>query len=565
MYHCFSPQIPDNVRNQTVLSEIKKAAVKYQNMEIKELPYSKYKIYFETGSRGEYEADYIEHRRRLNVYTAMALSSEENIWSSGLEDIIWAICNEFTWAFPAHIKDENDIIESSITVDLFAAETGLALSEICYLLSNRLSPLVIGRVQQEVRKRLIKPYTERNLTFHKDNWSAVCAGCIGMMVMYWGSREEYDLIEEKVMRSMEDFIGSYQDDGCCLEGALYWGYGFGYFCYFAQMLREYSDGKKDLFALEKVKQIAMFRQKIYLEKNIVVPFADAPHNYNYHIGLLHFLAAEYDEVEVPDESYAACFDDDIRHRFADFIRDFYWYHPGLKGEKKQENSIIFSQSQWYIKKLEHYSFAAKGGRNNEPHNHNDIGNFIIFSDGKFIIDDLGWPEYDRDYFGEKRYENICASSAGHSVPVLNGIYQERGKNHYSTLLEAGEKTVSFDLTKAYPAGSCETLIRTFSIREKEICLEDRISGIHGTIKERFVTRIPPVIKEQTVIIDEWRIECSDSVASIELEEKEFRPRLSVCKMDMQEVEKAYFVDFVFSPVENEKRVRFIIKKAYPEP
>ena len=34
--HCFSPQIPDNVRNQMVLSEIKKAAVKYQNMEIKE-------------------------------------------------------------------------------------------------------------------------------------------------------------------------------------------------------------------------------------------------------------------------------------------------------------------------------------------------------------------------------------------------------------------------------------------------------------------------------------------------------------------------------------------------
>ena len=125
--------------------------------------------------------------------------------------------------------------------------------------------------------------------------------------------------------------------------------------------------------------------------------------------------------------------------------------------------------------------------------------------------------------------------------------------------------MSFDLTKAYPAGSCETLIRTFSIREKEICLEDRISGIHGTIKERFVTRIPPVIKEQTVIIDEWGIECSDSAASIELEEKEFRPRLSVCKMDMQEVEKAYFVDFVFSPVENEKRVRVIIKKAYPEP
>ena len=162
MYNHFAPTIPDNPRNRRLLEDIRKAAEQYQEQPIKDLPFSKYMIYFQSGSRLEYEADYIEHRRRLNVYAIMALSTKEDVWIKGLEDILWAICNEYTWAFPAHLKDVTDIGECSITVDLFSAETGLTLSEVCHLLGDWISPIVKDRVEKEVRRRLIQPYTERN-------------------------------------------------------------------------------------------------------------------------------------------------------------------------------------------------------------------------------------------------------------------------------------------------------------------------------------------------------------------------------------------------------------------
>ncbi|GEM_PF-5596712 len=70
---------------------------------------------------------------------------------------------------------------------------------------------------------------------------------------------------------------------------LYQAYGFGHYCYAAAMLREYTNGKIDLFKAEKVKKSAEFMQKAYLDGNLCLPFADAPHNYNYNIGMWNFL------------------------------------------------------------------------------------------------------------------------------------------------------------------------------------------------------------------------------------------------------------------------------------
>lgn len=558
----FSQMIPDNMRNKRMLGEIRQAALQYQEKEIPELPFSKYRIYFETGSRIEYEACYIDRRRRLNVYTAMVLSSKEDMWVKGLEDILWAVCNEFTWAFPAHIKDENDLSESSTTIDLFAAETAMAVSEACNLAGGRISPLVRNRVKAEVERRILKPYREGNIRFHKDNWSAVCAGCVAMAALYWTGYEGYLAIEEKVMSSMKEFLDSYEADGCCLEGILYWGYGFGYFCYFAHMLRWFSHGKTDLFRWEKVKQIALFRQRVSLEKDVAVPFADAPHNYGCHIGLTHLLAKEYEEAEVPDETDTAWFDEDIRHRFADFIRDLYWYDPDLKKTRRKEELVIFEKSQWYLARKPSYSFAAKGGRNNEPHNHNDIGHFILYADGRFLLDDLGWPEYDGDYFGEKRYENLCASSFGHSVPILGETGQGKGKDYTGCFLKAEKSFLQMDISAAYPKGACTKLIREFQLSETSVTLKDYMEGATGSVKERFITRILPVAEnENSVKIGGWRICLLNMPASVAIETHHFQPRLSICKMDMKPVETVWCIDFIIR--EENPEPTFLIEKIDP--
>lgn len=557
----FSSSIPDNPRNRKLLEHIRQAGLGYLGTAIPELPFSKYQIYFETGSRVEYEACYIDRRRRLNVYTALSISLGESVWLNGLEDILWAICNEFTWAFPAHIKDETDLWESSRTIDLFAAETGMAVSEACFLAGEKLSPLVRKRVEEEVKRRLLIPYQQRDIRFHKDNWSAVCAGCIAMAAMYWDGYEGYLAIEKKVLTSMKDFLDSYEADGCCLEGILYWGYGYGYFCYFAHMLRWFSRGKTDLFRSEKVKQMALFAQKISLGQDAAVPFADAPHSYRPHIGLIHLLAKEYDEVTLPHESCTCWFDDDIRHRFADFVRDLYWYDPALEKENRNEELVIFEKSQWYLSRRPLYSFAAKGGRNHEPHNHNDIGHFILYADGQFVLDDLGWPEYDSAYFTEKRYENLCASSFGHSVPILNGTGQAAGKEHRGSFMRAEKNFLQMDITRAYTDGTCRKLIREFALQNTSIRLTDHLEGVTGQVKERFITRIPPVIESpSSLTIGGWRLTADCTAGMFTAGKTYFYPRLSICRMDMKPVETVWCIDFI---VKEPRKLTFLIEKIHP--
>ena len=71
-----------------------------------------------------------------------------------LEDTMWAICDEYTWALPAHMNGNQGIYvnyqSDRYTIDLFAAETGQALAEIIRLLGDKLNPLVVKRAKEEI-------------------------------------------------------------------------------------------------------------------------------------------------------------------------------------------------------------------------------------------------------------------------------------------------------------------------------------------------------------------------------------------------------------------------------
>ena len=92
-----------NAHTEKLLVKVRAAAEKYQGTAIHALPYSKFKLFMEQGSRVEYEDEYIAHRRRMNVFAVMTLAEPENeVWLSELEDALWSICDEYTWALPAH-------------------------------------------------------------------------------------------------------------------------------------------------------------------------------------------------------------------------------------------------------------------------------------------------------------------------------------------------------------------------------------------------------------------------------------------------------------------------------
>lgn len=563
MYKQTGKRIPDNEHNRSMLKAVRRAAEQYLEEPILSLPYSRYRLYDQTGSRVEYEADYIAHRRRLNVFAAMALSSDEPCWLSGLCDIIWAICDEFSWAFPAHIRGGADAgaAERETTVDLFCAETGFALSEIYHLLGQRLPQLVCERLVREVRRRVIAPFLTENITWGESNWSAVCAAGVGAALIYVGSRQEFEQAKAHLYSCLDDFLNSYQDDGCCLEGPLYWSYGFGYFTYIAALLRDFTGGETDLFQSEKVHTIARFWKRASLEKTVVLPFADAPHNMNFNIGLLHFLCKEYSDMTPPDSRYEALFGDDIRYRYADFIRNFFWYDPALDSSSsavcQKAGFDVMPVSQWYVARRHNYTFACKGGHNDEPHNHNDLGSFIVYSEGHFIFDDLGWSEYYNGYFGPQRYDNICASSRGHSVPIVDGVFQSDGAAYRTKMSGCDADHVSYEMAQAYDLDALCGLGRRFDLESNGVLMTDVFTGDVHTITERFVTRVPPSVEKEGVYIGSCLL-CCDTEAKITVASETFSPRLSICKMDMQPLETAYLIDFHFAAQKADTKVCFRI-------
>ncbi len=548
-------KIPDTERNRKILELVEKDAVSFLNEPVKSLLFSDFKLYYETGSRTEYEDEYMLHRKRLNVMTAMALSSDDKKWIYALEDILWAICDEYTWEFPAHIGKNSSAEDFVTSIGLFAAETGFALAEICYLLGDELNKLVYDRVQYELRRRIINPYIKTDMQWGKDNWSAVCGGAVGCTIMYCGTNEEFELVKKRLLNSMDKFLSSYNDDGCCLEGMLYWGYGFSYFCFFAHMLREYTHGEINLFENKKVKKIAMFPSRVYISGDDVIPYADTPHNFRYSLGLLCFLKREYEEIELPPACAVAEYGYDKRNRFADFIRSFYWCDEDVVTAEKSNNYFLFEKSQWYILRKDKYFFSAKGGTNDEPHNHNDMGGFIIYSKNKYLIDDLGWPDYDSNYFSENRYENLCASSFGHSVPIINGQGQAEGEKHKAEIISSSENELVLNITAAYALPQLQSVKRKFVFNDDNIILTDSFKGEISSITERFVTRVKPIVKGNRVIIDDLTIEYDTE--NIRVTQDTFKPRLNICDMNMKPVEDVYLIDCIYGAA-GEVNIKFIL-------
>ena len=105
------------------------------------------------------------------------------------------------------------------------------------------------------------------------------------------------------------------------------------------------------------------------------------------------------------------------------------------------------------------SLAIKGGSNGEPHNHNDIGSFVVGVGSRILCGDPGIPVYISKTVG------IIRSSAMHPVPMPNGVMQKRGEQFKGKLLavENDDRHSLFriDLAGAYPSNAgIAKLVRT---------------------------------------------------------------------------------------------------------
>jgi hypothetical protein len=139
--------------------------------------------------------------------------------------------------------------------------------------------------------------------------------------------------------------------------------------------------------------------------------------------------------------------------------------------------------------------AAQGGHNGESHNHNDVGNFIVYADGEPVIIDVGVETYTAKTFSADRYTIWTMQSAYHNLPTINGVQQKDGKEysardvHYTSGDTAA--TLSMDIAPAYPReAGVRTWQRTLTlVRGREVTVHDAyaLDTLKGGIRLTLMT------------------------------------------------------------------------------
>ncbi|WP_020521595.1 heparinase II/III domain-containing protein [Catelliglobosispora koreensis] len=462
------------------------------------LTFGAYEDYFRTGRRLVYEELYFRRRATLTAQVAEALL-KPGVSTAMLCDTLWSVCDEYTWALPAHVGGCADPRQC---VDLFAAETAHTLAETVAALDSRLDPMVTARVREEIDRRVFVPYSgSLPLAWEGfgNNWESVCGGAVGMAALALLGRSTKDSDRLTVMldrsrRAMDRFLAGFGDDGGCLEGISYWVYGFGYFVYFAEALREHTG--EDLMVAPKIREIAAFASRVALGGGAYASFSDTTDRPWFPAGLLTRLAERFG---TPPPEKVPSFHDDHCYRWAHVSRNLAWFDSIVPQVRGQLTSFL-PDAGWVIDRGRH-AFAAKGGHNDEPHNHNDLGHFILHTHGESVLADLGAAEYTSEYFGTNRYESPYASALGHSVPVVDGNEQLPGRERAARVLhyQANDDGAEFDLelTAAYEVAGLRSLVRRFRwSRSGRLELTDEVTADRPlTVDEMFISRHRPSLSD----------------------------------------------------------------------
>ncbi|MGG1515432.1 heparinase II/III family protein [Paenibacillus oryzisoli] len=515
-------------------------AESYLNYEWPSLPATLFMEFSRTGDRKRYESRYFARRRALQVLALGEWLEGKGTFMNDLVDGIWAICEETTWVLPAHLYMTKSKMEpiadiDEPVIDLFASETGALLAWILYILERPLaevSPLLVSRMHRELKERIITPYLTRSdfwwmlevNPFGINNWAPWCtSNCLSVILLHESDQAKRVNCVAKAMRTLDLFLAHYPKDGGCDEGSSYWYRAGGSLFECLEHLYVASGGKIDIFDESLIREIGSFMSKVYIADDYFVNFADGAarnlgipaclYRYGERIGNsslsaigrhLHKLGRLQGRLLQADSLYRelteiACYDGLQTNGGEDqiFLSDA-WL-PDLQVITARELSGA----------AEGFYIAAKGGHNAENHNHNDIGQFIVYLDGKPVLVDPGVGTYTAQTFSEGRYEIWTMQSSYHNLPTINGYQQQAGRKYSAKACkyeaDLDYAMMSVDLSGAYPdEADLARWLRTITLHrslESKVTIAEEVAMREefGDVCMHLITPCLPRINENNEI------------------------------------------------------------------
>jgi len=506
-------------KEHKVLSEIlsyykKEYSENYQGKPIEVLPYKEHKQVYITGNRTSFEKYYFDRRKRLFLLQALAMFDDSYL--EDLEDLISAICEEYMWILPIHCVNLETKLFDKTEIDLFCSETALYLSETLYIFKDKLCPEIRSRIITELKERIIDNYESRTFKYEtfSSNWASVCACGIGATYLLVFP-DRFNNVKERLLKQFEIYLKSIDYEGYCYEGVNYWQYGFGFFCLFFSLYKNLNYSLPSFVKSEKVVNTVKYISRANMQGDIYLPFSDGGgQNFNINLYIMYIVKDLFEhEYDLPEKSIVekSLFVYTTEPLFLHSVNGILKY--GVSGKGVNENYYYYKKAEVFVSKKERYSFACKGGNNDELHNHNDVGAFQIVSDGKRLIADIGAGEYTCDYFiftDEGRYNDkifVC-NSASHSVPIVNGKLQKAGKEYHGVVNEVKEDIFDIDLQNAY---DCDIgLLNVKYVLENNQVIVKYFCKEIDDIVFRFITPYQPIIIDGELFIENMKCEFPDS-------------------------------------------------------
>ena len=471
------------------------------------LPAWRYMDFQKNGNRSRYEAAYFERRDRLITFLLAECFEGQGRFMEGIVNGLWAILEETTWVLPAH----NDHypkplthpalgnVEAQTYIDLFAAETGAEVAAVYSIMKGPLdgiSPLICRRCELELNKRVMAPYLAVDDMFWMgfivdtvNNWNPWINSNIALTFLLTEKNEERRLrAVQKTMRSTQRFLDGYAPDGGCDEGPGYFGVAGACYLDLCEMLFEATGGRMDLFAQPLTRAIAGYQYTAHISGHSFTNYADA----HCRIGVngRQFIRLA-DKLDAPELYAFGAWQEAIRTEFSGksrvsviyrLIKGLFTPIPDPKPAYRAVLSHYYPGIQVCMGREtadsdEGLFFSAKGGCNEESHNHNDVGTFLLYKDGEGVVVDAGVGTYSKKTFSAQRYEIWSMRSFFHNVPLSHGSDQKNGRQYAARDVSFTDDgrilTFSLDISPAYPSASPILRFFTFDRERARLTLEDR--------------------------------------------------------------------------------------------